>query len=1227
MADNETRIRITAVDDATRVLNSISGATKGLASDFGRLGAALGAIGVTGALAGISAMVKGAIDAAASMGDLSQKTGIAVKELTALDYAMRREGVSTEAFAKGIKELSKNLTEAGDATSKAGRIFKLLGVDASAGPREALLKIADAFQSLPDGATKATLAAELFGKAGLDLIPALNNGAAGIREIEEEARRLGITFGGETARRAKEFQDNVFALQESSKALGVELAEKLLPGLTNISRAMKEAAQDGGLLKAAWIGLGGVLAEALGITGDESRKTQARIKELGDEIARLSEVKVRDLGGGVLDKAAWIQAQEGIKAAREEIQYLLRLQRALDDAAAGKFQDSSDRRQQQGRDLSLGANVGRILREGSEKKPEADPARNLLISLQLEYTKLNSLTKENETLERVLAEFKKDAYAKADQGLKNQAIAQAKLIDDLKKRITAEQFLSELNRKEIDAAEARGNALEDLSNKWSEGTEQLEQELKLLGLTNLGREKAILLERARLDIIAAGDNAGAVRDIQENLARQLSLMDQIHLKQLDINKAVQDQASLASVWEEIASRGANFFADLAENGKEAFKSLRGSLKDFLRELIAMFAKRWILQLGAGLTGNAALAAQAAGVGEGSLVGAAGSMIGSGITGATGLAFSGAGLAQGFGLATSNIGVAGYFGGFGANAALAGSSLSAGSIGTAVGAMMPYLLPLLAVGALAYAFRDKGENWKGRIGFGAGANAYTTDGVFGREGFQYIAGNDATNRSIQAFMASTKPLDQQLAANLTPAQIAAITGSLATYNAAGARRADGQPAEFAFGKGDETAAQQLTLEYLQQKYGAVFDQIDTTFATFIRGYTGKSEDLLKEIGSFAAVLDGLNALDINGLDVAGLRGFQRAGETLEQTLQRIGGSWQQFEQLFTTDEERFAQATASIADTFSDLGIAIPGTKDEFEALVRGLDLSTEAGRTMFEALMAIAPAFAAVADAARASWMDLQSIINEYKPARTLSDAVGEFQSANPWAAGFTAAGLIEQLLTITEEDFGKYSAANQQLIKDILRLGRAANSTADSLDGASDAFSGVYGLSPGKLAQNRLNDEAQRLAKAFGDLRFSIRDYLDSLFTSDVSPLDPLSKLKFSEDRLFKLLAQANSGDLDAGQKLTGAADEVLRLVQEIYGSATPEAADYFKRITDALATFAGSPTYNQRLLTAADRTAELTEVVANLLDRIRRESNVNSDGIKQAVLQLAAGVPLGGR
>src|SRR6185369_17890540 len=54
----------------------------------------------------------------------------------------------------------------------------------------------------------------------------------------------------------------------------------------------------------------------------------------------------------------------------------------------------------------------------------------------------------------------------------------------------------------------------------------------------------------------------------------------------------------AALWNDISDRAGHFFADLITNGTKAFTNLRDELKSFVADMVALFAKRWILQLGA-----------------------------------------------------------------------------------------------------------------------------------------------------------------------------------------------------------------------------------------------------------------------------------------------------------------------------------------------------------------------------------------------------------------------------------------------------------------------------------------------------------------------------------------------------------------------------------------------------------------------------------------------------
>jgi hypothetical protein len=232
-------------------------------------------------------MIKSAIDAADHLNKLSQKIGISVEALSTLRFAAQLSDVSLETLQKGIKGLSQNITEANTGVGDGAQVFEALGIsvknaDGSMKSTEAvLLQVADVFANLEDGAVKTALAVKLFGKSGMDMIPFLNQGAAGINQLTAEAERLGLKLTTETARSAEAFNDNLTALKASSSSLGIALARDFLPELTNITNAMREAANEAGTLKALWVGLGGV--GNLIFNGTE-------IKQARDEVARIQEL-------------------------------------------------------------------------------------------------------------------------------------------------------------------------------------------------------------------------------------------------------------------------------------------------------------------------------------------------------------------------------------------------------------------------------------------------------------------------------------------------------------------------------------------------------------------------------------------------------------------------------------------------------------------------------------------------------------------------------------------------------------------------------------------------------------------------------------------------------------------------------------------------------------------------------------------------------------------------
>jgi hypothetical protein len=96
----------------------------------------------------------------------------------------------------------------------------------------------------------------------------------------------------------------------------------------------------------------------------------------------------------------------------------------------------------------------------------------------------------------------------------------------------------------------------------------------------------------------------------------------------------------------------------------------------------------------------------------------------------------------------------------------------------------------------------------------------------------------------------------------------------------------------------------------------------------------------------------------------------AADMASQLIDIFGGTEQFITQTsfyyseFYSEAERVATTTRQLSTIMGELGFALPQTREQFRQLVEAQDLTTEAGRRMFAALIGLAPAFNSVASAA-----------------------------------------------------------------------------------------------------------------------------------------------------------------------------------------------------------------------------------------------------------------------
>jgi len=86
------------------------------------------------------------------------------------------------------------------------------------------------------------------------------------------------------------------------------------------------------------------------------------------------------------------------------------------------------------------------------------------------------------------------------------------------------------------------------------------------------------------------------------------------------------------------------------------------------------------------------------------------------------------------------------------------------------------------------------------------------------------------------------------------------------------------------------------------------------------------------------------------------------DVAQSIIQLIGGldnfteASNSFFENFFTEAEQFEQLESSLGEAFDSLGLSMSGSREEFRALIEGIDLTTESGQALFAALLELNPA-------------------------------------------------------------------------------------------------------------------------------------------------------------------------------------------------------------------------------------------------------------------------------
>jgi len=236
------------MDENKRKFQELDEKVKRNRENLKRWGAAITTISA-GAIVAFTKMANTAGEYAEQLAMINKQTGLAVEDASRLGYAARQELGSIEQLTTGLTRLSRNALDASQGIGEARRAFDMLDIsvvnaDGSLrGADQLIYEIADKISVLGSESEKTGLVMQLLGRSGAELLPFLDLGSEGIKELGDEAERLGKVMSEKNVKDFRRYRDTVDAVTAGLEGLKMKIANDVLPNLQWLIDKAKDAVE------------------------------------------------------------------------------------------------------------------------------------------------------------------------------------------------------------------------------------------------------------------------------------------------------------------------------------------------------------------------------------------------------------------------------------------------------------------------------------------------------------------------------------------------------------------------------------------------------------------------------------------------------------------------------------------------------------------------------------------------------------------------------------------------------------------------------------------------------------------------------------------------------------------------------------------------------------------------------------------------------------------------
>jgi hypothetical protein len=238
MANTIGSLIIDLVANTASFTTTLNKAVSDVEAGVAKIKTAFGGLAEVFTIAGIAELTKSTLEFGDQLEKSAIKTGTSAQAISELAFAARQVNIDLPELTSSFEKMEKVISTAGTGNRSAIDAFNALGISfeqiRQLSPDQQFEEIANQISKLADPTDKARAAMAIFGRAGAELLPLFEQGAAGIEQARQKAVDFGASLDADALKRLADASTAVKDLGQSFQALATTLAAKVAPTLKSV---------------------------------------------------------------------------------------------------------------------------------------------------------------------------------------------------------------------------------------------------------------------------------------------------------------------------------------------------------------------------------------------------------------------------------------------------------------------------------------------------------------------------------------------------------------------------------------------------------------------------------------------------------------------------------------------------------------------------------------------------------------------------------------------------------------------------------------------------------------------------------------------------------------------------------------------------------------------------------------------------------------------------------